>query len=1109
MAKGNIPLYTFNRGIITEEALARIDTDRTRLSAEIMTNWIPKTVGAMRIRPGTKYLGSSFNDTGAEWIEFAASTTQTALLELTPNKMRIWDNDVLLSRPKVDTTLSLSDTGWYDDSVGGFVITGSADRVPTMSGYTNGNVVISASSDNAVNSLNPEANAPAWKAFDDNFSDSGSRWADTGPNGSTLPSWINVDFGVGNEKTITSYTVRSALVPFELDNAPNTWRLLGSNYDTGTYATDTGKWALEDSRSGQTGWAAVEKRSYSLSDTGTADAWRHWRLYVTAADGDTELNISEIEYFDDGLTSQASFNAGELSLNAGAAGSTARAKKAVVVDTGDAGVEHSLSINVTRGPVTLRVGSTDGDDDYISETKLRTGYHNLAFTPSGTFYVTIQTTDQVTRTIGEFTIGDSGTVELTTGWNASKLDDIRYDQSADVVFVAAVGVKPQRIERRGTGRSWSVVDYTVNDGPFLSGRTSSADLGVSAKRGNAQLRSNIPFFKQSQVGSLFRLTHESQSSKWALGNTNAATDTIEVVGLSDTGTPTAENERRVTFAVTGTYKGTVVIERSFDGPQFGFKKVTSNFVTSGANSDTGTFTTTVDDEDDNITVFYRARLDQWDSGAAVVDVTYGSGAITGVARVTGYENNQTVDVEILRQFSDTGTTDDWEEGAWSEVRGYPTAVALHEGRLAQAGQANIWLSVSDSYESHDDKLEGDAAPLNRTLGSGPVDVVYYLVSLLRLVAGTAGSEIALKSSSLDEVLTPTNSSARSFSTQGSAVLRALKMDNRALFVQRSKQRVYTIGWGSGAESFNDYATKELSVLVPELLEQGVVSLAIQRQPDTRAHFVLTDGRVAIMTYEPSEDVLAWSVWAGDTGVGTAVERVAVLPGEGEDKVYYHVRRTINGVTRRFLERWAQESESRGDTGLSWIADCAVSYTDTGRVSAISDFAPHLAGAEIVAWADDTGQTEAGKDLTPDDTGGDQVFITVDTGGDVVLPSAAHHVVGGLPYQADFKSTKLAYLAQAGTALTQMKRVEELGLILRQVHNNGLWFGGDSGHLDPLPRYSDEEAEVDKDKIFKNFDDIAIPFNDRFTTDSRLFLRAKAPRPVTVMSAIPNMETNES
>ena len=930
MARGNIPLLSFNRGLISKKAMARVDLERTRLSAEVFTNWLPKAQGAMRIRPGTKYLGSSINDTGAEWIEFVAATDDTALVELTHQKMRVWINDALLERPHVDTTLSLDDTGWVDASSGG-VISGS---------------------------------------------------------------------------------------------------------------------------------------------------------------------------------SQVDFSGSTLVMNPTTIGAIARARKRVVVDTGDVNVEHSIALNISRGPITFRCGADTGEDDYITETNLETGYHNLTFTPTGNFHLTLENRRKLrlSSVIDSLSIGDTGTLEITTFLDAADLDNVRYDQSADVVYVACAGNETHKIERRGTGRSWSFVKYRPNNGPFLSAASSTARLTPTGRDGNAAISSDVPFFKLGHVGALFRLFHEGQSGVWKIGAKEAVTDAVEITGIGDTGTPSTVSERRLDVIVSGSYIGTFAIERSFDGPDQGFHSASEDFMAGLSPTDTGTFSRTVNDRDDNISVWYRLRMSAYTSGSATVTLVYAGGGVYGVARVTGFVDNKNVNVEVLSRFSDIIETDVWQEGAWSGVRGYPSAVALPSGRLALAGGANVYISVSDDYENFDDTTVGDAGPIIRTLGSGPVDNVYYLLSLLRLIIGTPGGELVVRSSSLDEPLTPDNCHVISFSTQGSANLRPLKMDTKGIFIQRSTQRVFLIGFAQGAGALStDYDVSEMTLLVPDLLVAGVVSIAIQRQPDTRIHFVLADGKVAILTYEPQEEVICWSMWETDG----SVERVMVLPGTQEDQVFYHINRTINGVTKRFLEKWALESESVGDTGLSWISDCAVSYTDTGRATVIP--ADHLVGESVVAWGDDTGQTNAGRDLSPD-VAGVQTTYTVDTGGDIDISSTyspgVRHAVVGLPFQADWKSTKLAYGAEFGTALVQMKRVDKIGFILSDTHNNGLFFGNDTGKLDPLPRKLNAGAAVDADQIFAEFDEAAMPFPGLWNSDSRVYLRGKAPRPVMVLAAVPTVNTSE-
>lgn len=1104
MGRGNFPFLSFNRGLISPKALARVDLDRTRLSAEIMTNWLAKTQGAMTLRPGTKWLGSTLNDTGAEFVEFVASTDDVALIELTNEKMRVWTGDdahslALLSRIPNSTTstLSLTDTqGWINASAGGAApLAQGIDLIPRFTSTA------------PVNAVSVEAQSEysttyaAWKAADDSLT---TWWRPA----SAIAQWWKVDFG--SPTRVYQHAIRA----HSAGTAPRNWTLQGNNVDTGT------GWTTEVTVTNQTSWDALERRIFTdtgYTDTG-ANAWRYWRVSVTSNNGATWLALKEVEMFervDTGAAPQVSFTSQGLVLNPTAVGSIARAVKEVSVDTGLAAAEtlgeHALAITVSRGPVTFRCGSSSQADDYIRETQLGTGYHNLAFRPDGNFFLTFQNDVIADRIVSSVEMSDTGTVEIQTRWTAADLEGVRYDQSADIVYVDCEGIESQKIERRGSGRSWSVVDYAPNDGPFLTTATSSAKMQPSNFFGNITIESSIPFFTSGHVGSLIRIFHSGQSGRWNLGALDAATDAIEMTGIGDTGTANPTNERQIVVSVVGNYTGQIAVERSFDGPDRGFKLASVNFGGDSGANDTGTFVRTINDEDHNVKVWYRAIMAAYTSGAANVSVTYRNGGQTGIARITGFVSNTEVTAEVLRRFSDTGPSDNWQESYWSGARSYPTAVALHGGRLAHAQGGSIFLSVADDYESFDDETDGDAAPIIRTLGSGPVDRIHYLTSLLRLIVGTAGAELALRSSSLDEPLTPDNSSAGTFSTQGSANLRAVKMDNRAIFLQRSKKKLFMVGAGTQSSStFGDYEGFELTLLVPDLLAAGVVSIAVQRQPDTRIHCVLADGRVAILTYEPSEEVICWTLWEGDTGTAAAVEKVAVLPGLDEDAVYYHIRRTINGSTKRYIEKWAKESECYGDSGLNWLMDCARSYTDTGRTKTLTDVATHLAGESVVAWGSLDSGSYPHVDLSPD-VNGVQTRYTVDTGGDVTFPiltDGVHHAVVGLPYSAHWKSAKLAYAADGGTALSQMKTTDKIAFVLYQTHNNGLFFGNDTGNLDPLPRVNNAGAVVDPDLIFSEYDETAMPFPGLWSADSRIVLRGKSPRPATVLAAVPTVATKD-
>ena len=132
-------------------------------------------------------------------------------------------------------------------------------------------------------------------------------------------------------------------------------------------------------------------------------------------------------------------------------------------------------------------------------------------------------------------------------------------------------------------------------------------------------------------------------------------------------------------------------------------------------------------------------------------------------------------------------------------------------------------------------------------------------------------------------------------------------------------------------------------------------------------------------------------------------------------------------------------------------------------------------------------------------------------GQVTLDEASTTSTVGLPYNGWFKSAKLAYAAQAGSPVTQPKKVTQLGLVLANVHQRGLQFGPatstDTYPMDSLPSLK-EGATQSTDAVHEVYDEKSVIFPGTYNTDSRIVLKATAPRPVTVLGAIVGVETKE-
>jgi hypothetical protein len=729
--------------------------------------------------------------------------------------------------------------------------------------------------------------------------------------------------------------------------------------------------------------------------------------------------------------------------------------------------EHALRVVVRSGVLVLRVGSITGGNEYIPDTYLGPGIHSLAFTPTGNFYVRLLNRNDSFTIVDSVTLEAPGSMMIPTPWAESDLSKIRYVQSGDTIFVACEGVPPTKIERRGK-TSWSVVAFLPDDGPFMVENLTSITMASTSITGQTTLNASGAYFTPANVGSLFSLQSSGQVRDKAISAANVFTDPIEITGLTI--------DRNLHIATSGTWAATLTLQRSVGAPG-GWIDVTN--YTTNQNVD-------YNDGLDNQIVYYRlgAKTGNFTSGMALVTLSFPHGSITGVIRTTAYISSTQMIGDIISDIGSLVPVTTWAESAWSVRRGFPSAVAIHEGRLWWAGKDRLWGSASDAYYTYGlATVEGDAGAISRSIGIGPVDTINWLISAEGLIMGGFGSEFLCRSSSLDEPITPSNFKIKRGTTVGSAQVDPILIDASVMFVDRTLGRIYELT----TESFGaTYAIKELTALTPEIGRPGVVRTAVQRKIDTRIHCILADGSAAVMIFDKLEEVNCW-VKVQTFGF---IEDVVVLPSGGseEDIVYYVVRRTINGQTRRYLERWALTSECEGGA-LNKQADSFIIFSGPEPAQLITGL-DHLEGEFVVAWGD-------GRDL-----GGGQVI-----NGAISLPVLVNYAVIGVSYSATFVSTKLAYAAQSGSALTQKKRLDHLGLILRNTHYQGLQYGDSFYTLDDLPLV-EEGSVTPADTVWDSYDADSVEFNGAYDTDSRLHLRANSPRPCTVLAAVFSMSTYE-
>lgn len=748
---------------------------------------------------------------------------------------------------------------------------------------------------------------------------------------------------------------------------------------------------------------------------------------------------------------------------------SAVAKITQAVTTSSVGIEHAIRLKVTRGPITFKIGTTSGGSEIFSGS-LYTGIHSLAFIPSAaTFHVEFSTYSQGSRVIHSIAIESAGDLAIDTPWSGSDLQSLRFCQSHDVMFVASPDSIVKRIERRGAG-SWSLTDFEFSGGPFGTVNSeSSHTLAPDVIKGVGTLTSSRDLFESGHVGSLWKISHNGQVRSGNLSSGGSFVGTIQISG--------AGNGRIFQLDISGTWVGTITVQRSI-GNEISWEDVATLSYTSNVSK-------SIDDNLDNQIIYYRAgfKTGDYTSGTAAVALSFGGGSTDGVARITSVTSSTVADIEVVSEFSAVSESSAWAEGEWSGVRGWPTCVARFDGRLFYSRDDQFWATVSGTFDNFRGG-EDDADSISRDVASGNANPIVWILGMQRLIFGTEGAEASARSSSFDQPLTPTDITIRDASTIGSANVMPLRVDKRGLFVDRSGIRLYEIYYIVDEQ---DYASRPLTRMHVDVGRPSITQIAVTRQPHSRVWCIRGDGQCLVLLYDPSERVMGWSRLVTD-GV---FESVAVLPPEestAEDRVYFIVRRTINGSTVRYLEKMAP-------TYFENVSDVRRmdSYLDVEEETAFSVVSglDHLEGKEVVILGD--GSPHSPKTVVS---------------GEVDLDRPCNTAAVGLPYTAYYKSGVVSDGAQFGTGLAQSQRQIHLRLVLRKTGTSSICYGGDFSEMDRLDDTAVQGGHYDSAFPLFNGPTEVLTIPAAYSFDPRLCLKAQSPLPATVQALVIGRDLHE-
>ncbi len=315
-----------------------------------------------------------------------------------------------------------------------------------------------------------------------------------------------------------------------------------------------------------------------------------------------------------------------------------------------------------------------------------------------------------------------------------------------------------------------------------------------------------------------------------------------------------------------------------------------------------------------------------------------------------------------------------------------------------------------------------------------------------LYVGTTCSEWVIAGQS-----NATQAKAQLVSRYGSANIQSRFVGEAIMFVTPASRHIRQLAVGGGA------LQPPLTAQAEHLVKDGIVQFDFAQSPNISLFAVVSTGDAIRCLMEPSSGIMAWDrirVRSGD-----AIESVCIVPGATRDMVYFVVKRTINSLTRRFIEV-LQENEDDIFTN-QWYLDAGASFSSGGTLSV-----PWLAN-QLVTYRYSVGGVETIA------TG------TVNASGQLTVPTA-DAVQVGLPFVSYLKTHRIEALETEGltkgVGTVFFRLFRSYSFILRYSKDTTLPAMPVSltgPYTGPLPVSTDIPMSIDAELVIESSDPVPV------------------------------------
>jgi hypothetical protein len=519
-------------------------------------------------------------------------------------------------------------------------------------------------------------------------------------------------------------------------------------------------------------------------------------------------------------------------------------------------------------------------------------------------------------------------LELVSPYQDTDAPNIKYTQSGDVLYLAHSSFVTYKLQRFGQ-YSWTLKPIIFQDGPLLpfnSYKTISDSARVTLTPSNVN-------FGTLSTGPNYLISGAADNGAGAIRITTSASNTYasgdKVCVRQIVGTTEANNG---TSTIQASYWSIKVIDAThFDLVGSAF----SNAYVSGGTVAPALFEL-FSINSQVPPVFADATSNKLRNFSLIQDGYRYWGVITGVSIPSS------ASYFMYSACSAAVETKTWQMGKWNLANGFPSAICLHQDRLALSGAPaypqDIDLSkAGGDYENF--AAAGstyaqvtDASACKFKLASAESNPIRWLKSSAQgLLAGSATTEWQLAPNNLNAALTPTNVSAAPTSFYGSANVDSVQAGNATLYVQGAYRKVRELNYFFQVGTFR---STDLSELSEHITTPTVTRLAVQKEPLPLVWGLRSDGVLVSMSYNRDDQTIkaGWArhILGGQSdsgGTPAQVKSIAVMTASSTtfDQLWMVTKRFINGtsvvsvevMTQPYNDSMPQEDGYCLDNGITF------------------------------------------------------------------------------------------------------------------------------------------------------------------------------------------------